>query len=136
VYLDYSEALNEYDPGNPDILKYLNLIRQRAGVPVYGNGTTDISVPLTQDSMRMAIRHERQVELAFEEVRYFDLRRWKIAPQTMGADVYGMNMFADGDAFYQKTLEQRRRFLQRDYLWPIPNGEILKDQYLVQNPGW
>jgi starch-binding outer membrane protein, SusD/RagB family len=134
IYLDYAEALNEYDPGNPDILKYLNLIRQRAGIPVYDNG--GLSIPSTQNFMRMAIRQERQVELAFEQVRYFDLRRWKIAPQTMGADVYGMNMFADGDGFYQKTLEQRRRFLQRDYLWPIPNSEILKDKYLVQNPGW
>ena len=134
IYLDYIEALNEYDPGNADILTYLNIIRQRAGIPIYGaNG---IPAPASQAAMRQAIWHERQVELAFEDVRYFDIRRWKIASQTMGQDVYGMNMFGDGDAFYQKTLAQRRRFLQRDYLWPIPNNEILKDNLLVQNPGW
>lgn len=136
IYLDYAEALNEYDPGNADILKSLNIIRVRAGIPIYGNGANDIAIPASQSDMRQAIRHERQVELAFENVRYFDIRRWKIASQTMGQDVYGMNVFASGNDFYQKTLIQRRRFLPRDYLWPIPNGEILKDKLLVQNPGW
>ncbi|GAB3423318.1 RagB/SusD family nutrient uptake outer membrane protein [Niabella aquatica] len=134
IYLDYAEALNEYNPGNADILKYLNIIRERAGVAQYG--TAELPVPATQAEMREAIWHERQVELAFENVRYFDIRRWKIAPQTMGKDVYGMNMFAGGDAFYQLTLVQRRRFLQRDYLWPIPYSELLRDKLLVQNPGW
>ncbi|MCD2425390.1 RagB/SusD family nutrient uptake outer membrane protein [Niabella pedocola] len=136
IYLDYVEALNEADPGNPDILKYLNLIRERAGVAQYGSGANAIPLPSGQQEMREAIRHERMVELAFENVRYFDVRRWKIAPQTMGADVYGMNVYADGNDFYKKTLVQKRRFLPRDYLWPIPNDEVLKDKYLVQNPGW
>lgn len=136
IYLDYAEALNESDPGNPDILKYLNLIRQRAGIPVYGGGDDDVPVPASQSDMRTAIRHERQVELAFECVRYFDIRRWKIAPQTMGQNVFGMNMNGNGNDFYQKTLDETRRFLQRDYLWPIPYNEILKDNLLVQNPGW
>ncbi|MGJ7032916.1 RagB/SusD family nutrient uptake outer membrane protein [Niabella hirudinis] len=136
IYLDYVEALNESDPGNPDILKYLNLIRERAGIAQYGNGVNALPLPAGQQEMREAIRHERMVELAFENVRYFDVRRWKIAPQTMGADVYGMNVYADGNDFYKKTLVQKRRFLPRDYLWPIPNDEVLKDKYLVQNPGW
>ena len=136
IYLDYAEALNEYDPSNPNILKYLNIIRVRAGVPSYGSGVSQIPAPASQSEMRQAIWHERQVELAFENVRYFDIRRWKIASQTMGKDVYGMNVFGSGNAYYQNTLIQRRRFLPRDYLWPIPNGEILKDKLLVQNPGW
>jgi SusD family. len=136
MYLDYAEALNETSPDDPDILKYVNLIRERAGLPQYGAGMDPLPVPVGQDAIRNIIRHERQIELAFENVRYFDLRRWKIAPQTMGADVYGMNIFADGDAFYQKVLVQKRRFLPRDYLWAIPNSEILKNKYLVQNPGW
>src|SRR5690349_18379379 len=78
VYLDYAEALNESEPGNADILKYLNLIRERAGVPQYGT-STDLAIPATQAAMRQAIRMERRVELAFECVRYFDTRRWKIA---------------------------------------------------------
>ncbi|MDE1192083.1 MAG: RagB/SusD family nutrient uptake outer membrane protein [Arachidicoccus sp.] len=136
IYLDYVEALNEYDPGNSDILTYLNKIRQRAGIPIYGNGANDVPVPSSQAAMRTAIWNERQVELAFEEVRYFDVRRWRVAAQTMGASVYGMNMFGDSTTFYQKTLDQTRRFLPRDYLWPIPNTEVLVNNSMVQNPGW
>jgi starch-binding outer membrane protein, SusD/RagB family len=136
MLLDYAEALNESSPGDAEILKAVNQIRQRAGLPQYGTGTNPLPAPASQDAVRNVIRHERQVELAFENVRYFDLRRWKIAAETMGTDVYGMNIFADGAGFYEKTLVQKRRFLPRDYLWPIPNNEILKDIYLVQNPGW
>jgi ankyrin repeat protein len=136
IYLDYVEALNEYDPSNPDILTYLNYIRQRAGVPQYGAGANALPVPSGQDAMRTAIRNERRVELAFENVRYFDTRRWKIAAQTDAGPFYGMNMYANGANFYQKTLLETRVFYSRDYLFPIPNNEVLKDNLMVQNPGW
>lgn len=136
IYLDYVEALNEYDPGNPDILLYLNKIRTRAGIPIYGPGTDDIPVPTSQADMRTAIRKERRVELAFENVRYFDTRRWKIAPQTDAGPFYGMNMYVNGADFYKKTLIETRVFQFRDYLFPIPNNEVLKDNLMVQNPGW
>jgi hypothetical protein len=134
IYLDYAEALNEYDPTNPDILTYLNRIRTRAGVPEYGSA--GLSAPAGQADMRTAIRKERRVELAFENVRYFDTRRWKIAPQTDAGPFYGMNMYVSGDDFYTKTLLETRIFQQRDYLFPIPNSEVLKDDLMVQNPGW
>jgi hypothetical protein len=136
IYLDYAEALNESDPTNPDILTYLNLIRQRADVPQYGAGTNTLPVPSGQAAMRTAIRNERRVELAFENVRYFDTRRWKIATQTDAGPFYGMNMFVDGPNFYKKTLLETRVFLPRDYLFPIPNNEVLKDDLMVQNTGW
>jgi hypothetical protein len=136
IYLDYAEALNEYDPTNPDILVYLNMIRQRAGVPQYGAGTGALPAPASQADMRTAIRKERRVELAFENVRYFDTRRWKIAPQTDAGPFYGMNMYVTGPDFYKKTLIETRVFQFRDYLFPIPNNEVLKDNLMVQNPGW
>ncbi|MGN7204523.1 RagB/SusD family nutrient uptake outer membrane protein [Pedobacter sp. SAFR-022] len=136
IYLDYAEALNEYEPGNPNILTYLNLIRKRAGVPAYGNASGQIPVSTDQSIMRSIIRRERQVELSFESVRYFDCHRWKIAMETDNEPVRGMNMYADGSAFYQLTTVADRTFRQRDYLWPIPNDEILKNSLLVQNPGW
>ncbi|WP_345229710.1 RagB/SusD family nutrient uptake outer membrane protein [Olivibacter ginsenosidimutans] len=134
IYLDYAEALNEYNPNSSDILKYLNLIRERAGIPVYGSA--QIPAPSGQAAMRTAIRKERQIELAFENTRYFDCRRWKTAATEFAGEVYGMNMFVDGNAFYEKTLIENRVFRQRDYLWPIPNAEILKNEFMVQNPGW
>jgi hypothetical protein len=136
IYLDYAEALNEYDPGNPDILKYLNLVRSRAGIATYGSDATSIPAPTSQEDVREAIHHERRVELAFEDVRYFDLRRWKEAATTLSQPVYGMNMDGNGTDFYKKTLEKNIRFQQRDYLWAIPSSEIRKDAKLVQNPGW
>ncbi|SFC20037.1 Starch-binding associating with outer membrane [Parapedobacter composti] len=134
VYLDYVEALNEYQPDHPDILTYLNLIRERAGIPAYG--TEGLPVPSGQSAMRQAIRKERQVELAFENVRYFDIRRWKIAEQEMSGPFYGMNLAANGEAFYERTQLEVRRFNQRDYFFPIPHDETLINLELVQNPGW
>lgn len=133
VYLDYAEALNESDPNNPDISKYVNLIRERAGIP-------DLPGELTQSQMRQAIRKERRVELAFENARYFDTRRWKIAEQTDGGPFYGMNINAgtslDDPAFYQRTVFENRVFEKKDYLWPIPQGEVNVDKNMVQNTGW
>ena len=136
IYLDYAEALNEYDPANTNILTYLNLIRTRAGIPAYGNGAGQVPAPSSQQAMQVAIRKERQVELSFESVRYFDCHRWKIAMVTDNEPVKGLNMYADGAAFYQPTTIAARTFRQRDYLWPIPNDEILKNNLLKQNPGW
>lgn len=134
LYLDYVEALNEYDPGNPDILKYLNLIRQRAGIPGYGEG--DIAVPSGKDAMREAIRRERQVELAYENVRYFDTRRWKIAEQTDNGPALGMNIDAPLPDFYTVKPFETRTFAKRHYFFPIPEEDVNNNTELVQNPGW
>ncbi|ATL45896.1 RagB/SusD family nutrient uptake outer membrane protein [Chitinophaga caeni] len=135
IYLDYVEALNEADPTNPDILTYLNAIRHRAGIPGYGEGI--VPVPAGKEAMRAAIRAERRVELAFERVRFFDTRRWKIAENTNNAPIMGMNMNANGEDFYTPTIIQQRVFRKdRDYLFPIPNDETLLNLNLAQNPGW
>jgi hypothetical protein len=136
IYLDYAEALNESAPGDADIVKYVNLIRTRAGVPLYGSGTGSLPVPAGQDAMRIAIRNERRVELAFENSRYFDTRRWKIAETTDGGAFYGMDMTKTDNTFYNKTLLETRVFKPRDYLFPIPNAEVLNNENMVQNPGW
>ena len=136
VYLNYAEALNEYNPGNSDILKYINLIRERAGIPQYGAGVNPLPVPVGQDAMRMAIRAERTVELMFENARYFDVRRWDIAQETQNKAIYGMNINADGSLFYARTKIEDRVFDNRLYFFPIPQGEISIDAQLTQNPGY
>src|SRR5690606_6963046 len=65
MYLDFAEALNESNPGDPRILEFVNLIRDRAGLPQYGAGVDPLPAPTGQVAVRQAIRHERQVELAF-----------------------------------------------------------------------
>jgi hypothetical protein len=137
-YLNYAEALNEYNPGNPDILKYVNLIRKRAGIPEYGSA--DLPVPASQEAMRQAIRAERRVELAFEEHRIWDTRRWKIAEQTDAGPFYGINVkggtgLSDPN-LYKRTVFENRVFQKKHYLWPIPQGELERNRKLVQNPFW
>ncbi|WP_418894295.1 RagB/SusD family nutrient uptake outer membrane protein [Limibacterium fermenti] len=133
ILLNYIEALNEYDPGNADILKYLNQIRERGGIPALQSG-------LSQSEMRETIRTERRIELTMEHLRYFDTRRWKIAEQTDAGPFYGMN--AEGGtsntdlAFFKRTKFETRVFRKSFYLFPIPQTEIQKNNNIVQNPGW
>ncbi|MFZ6012202.1 MAG: RagB/SusD family nutrient uptake outer membrane protein [Bacteroidota bacterium] len=134
VYLNYIEALNEYNPGHNDILLYLNKIRERAGIPEYGS--TDLPAPASQDEMREAIRKERRVELGFENVRWFDTRRWKIAEATDNGPFYGLNIRTDPPAFYNLSAFENRVFEKRHYLFPIPLQEVLINKQLVQNTGW
>lgn len=133
IYLNYAEALNESNPGDADILKYINLIRNRAGIPEYGGG---LPAPLGQDAMRQAIRRERQVELAFENNRFFDVRRWKIAETTEAGPTYGLNISADLPDFYKVVSFESRVFTKKHYFYPIPQSDINSDKKLVQNTGW
>tara|TARA_R110000868_G_scaffold98706_6_gene271842 strand:- start:5551 stop:7401 length:1851 start_codon:yes stop_codon:yes gene_type:complete len=135
IYLDYAEALNEIEPGNPDILKYVNLIRERAGIPQYGD--IDLPAPAGQDALRTAIRKERRVELAFESVRYFDARRWKIAAGAFAGPTHGLDINArDENDFYNVVTFEERVFRAQDYLWPIPQDELNSNTSLIQNSGW
>ena len=145
ILLNYVEALNEYDPGNPDILTYLNMVRKRAGVPdiekVYPEAVGN------QTQMRELIRRERMVELCYENHRYFDIRTWMIA-ETEHGDVYGMNIDATNhnanSAFWKRTLSTRdsglsanghRKFSPRGYLFPISQEEMDRTD-CTQNYGW
>lgn len=137
IYLNYAEALNEYAPGHTDIKKYINLIRERAGIPQYGAASGEVPEPASQDAWRQAIRKERRVELAFEYHRYFDTRRWKIAEQTDGGPMYGMDVNATTTAdFSKRVVFETRVFLKKNYLWNILQNELSKDKNLVENPGW
>jgi starch-binding outer membrane protein, SusD/RagB family len=134
IYLNYAEALNEYDPGNADILKYLNLIRERAGVPQYGS--PGLPVPVGKEAMREKIRAERRIELAFETHRWFDIRRWKILEQTVNGDLHGMNVDGDGDDFYKRTVITSRVFRPAYHWFPVEQSELDKARLVVQAPGW
>lgn len=134
VYLNYAEALNEFSPGNPDILKYLNLIRERAGIPQYGSA--NLAAPVNQGDMRTRIWQERRIELAFESHRWFDIRRWKIAPQVMG-DVHGMDVNKNDDTFYKRVVASTHLFRSpASYFFPIRQYEMDRSKLVVQNPGW
>ena len=137
IYLNYIEALNESDPGNSDIIAYLNLIRVRGGLPELTNS-------YSQDQMRELIRRERQIELCFENAhRFFDIRRWKIAAEVYNQDIHGMNIqgtsptIGDGqENFYRRILVYRVNYGKKTNLLPIPQYVIDRNIKLVQNPDW
>jgi len=132
IYLDYAEALHESSPGNADILKYLNLIRERAGIPQYGSGAGYLPVP---SDIRQAIRDERRVELSFECCRYFDIRRWCIA-ENIHQSIHGLSIDNDGEDFFQRAKVKDVIFEKKNYFFPIPLKDLLINKELVQNPGW
>lgn len=141
AYLNYAEALNESDPGNGDILVYLNKIRERAGIRQYTTGATDenyIYVDLNdQAEMRKLIRAERRVELSCEGIRYDDLRRWKEAENVLNGDFYGMNFSGkDPSSFYVRTPYLKRVYKKAYYWFPIHQSEMDKNDKLVQSPYW
>ena len=136
VLLNYAEAMNEaYGPENAatlgmTALDAVNEIRQRANMPNFPSG-------LTQEEFREKLRNERMVELAFEDHRFWDIRRWEIGEQT--EDIFQMEIRPDnsGTGFiFEKKLLEVRPFEDRMNLYPIPQAELFKNTNLTQNTGW
>lgn len=141
VLLDYAEALNEYQPGNTDIVKYLNMVRERAGLP--GIETVYPAAVGNKTEMRKHIMRERMVELCFEGDRYWTLNRRLMAGKAEHTAIYSMDVNAnDGDqgfsftGFYTRKLYQQRYWRDKMYLFPIAQYDMERDRALVQNPGW
>jgi len=135
VLLNYAEAQNEAVGPDATVYSALHQIRQRAGMP-------DVVAGLSQSDMRTAIRRERQVELAFEEHRFYDVRRWKIADVTENVPAYGVDVSVvpanpGGYGYTRKVALTGRTFLQQHYWLPIPRAEIqASNNQLQQNPNY
>jgi hypothetical protein len=142
LYLLYAEALNEtLGSPNGEVFDYLNRVRNRAGLvdiqDAYRDYARDPNKYQTKTGMRDIIRRERSIELAFESNRFFDLRRWNIAPEELNAPIRGWNYFGKTAIdFYQITVVDNVSYTDRDVLWPIRTVELAKNHNLVQNPGW
>jgi len=138
-YLLYAEMLNEVSPSDPDVLKYVNLVRERAGLPKLED--LNPAIAGNKDLQREAIRRESRIELATEGQRYFDVRRWMIAENEpgeggQGGDFNGMNPDGNKVAFHTRKKVHTRSFKRKNYLFPIALTEMQKSTVLVQNPGW
>ena len=143
LYLLYAEVLNEIRPLTDDeIQDYIDLIRARSGLEgvkvSWEKYSTNPNKPLSQDGMREIIHRERMIELAFEGQRFWDLRRWKLLKEYMNKPVQGWDIYSkEIEGFYREpqTLAVPH-FQDKDYLWPIPQGTLIKNKNLIQNPGW
>lgn len=138
AYLGYAEALNEYlSAPNDEVYKYVNLIRERAGIP-------ELRKNLSKEDMRAAIQQERRVEFNCEGIRFHDVRRWKLGEKYFGGKLYGMNhdgsLRSDDEsnpkAFYKRTFYKSRTFNKKMYLWPVPQAQIDINPKLRQAPGY
>jgi hypothetical protein len=133
IFLNYAEALNECEPGNPDIAQYVNYVRGRTTI-----GMPPLPAGLSQAQMRERIRNERRVEFAFEDHRGWEVRRWMQGPQYLGTPLRGVNITrnTNGTFTYTPMIVEQRVFEPKMYLYPIPQGELFISPKLVQNPLW
>lgn len=133
LLLNYAEALNEADyAGNKtQVCNLLDQIRHRGGIIGNVADRTDLN---SQSAMRNFIHKERTIELAFEEHRWWDVRRWNVAGDALGRDIYGVNVAADGTI--TRKVAQQRKWQDKFYLYPIPEAEVWKIGQDFQNDGW
>jgi len=153
VLLNYAEAVYELSDNisDADLDKSINLLRKRA------TNNDNSKLPLLTNAfvtanglnMREEIRRERSVELAYEGFRYWDLIRWKTAETELlkpilerkyfeGLDYGGSTKPTMLNGYVLMQAADKRKFdVQKDYLWPLPSGQIgLSKGTITQNPNW
>jgi hypothetical protein len=134
IYLSYAEAISEYN-GGPDAEAYrcINLVRNRVNLG-------DLPAGLSQEEFREAVLLERALEFGFEEVRLYDLIRWKMEDE-FTKPLYRMNITLDAGVFTYTQAQITPRFWATNwspkwYFSALPPSEVNKGYGLVQNPGW
>ena len=140
LYLLYAEALNE-SSGPAQAYEWIDKVRERAGldgvVASWATFSSQPSKPTTKEGLRDIIHDERMIELVFEGQRFWDLRRWKRASEFLNSDIRGWNVEGTNTATYYNVVSYGNfKFLNRDYLWPIAEEDLIANSNLIQNPGW
>jgi len=140
VLLEYAEAMNEaYGPDDAHgysltARQALNNVRSRTGVAM------PAVTAVGQADFRTAVKHERRIELAFENYRYWDLLRWKDAAALLNQPVNGVSVTKNGSGqfIYTPIVVENRVFdASKMYYYPFPQTEIIKSKgVLQQNSGW
>lgn len=133
VLLSYAEAQNEAVGPDESVHSAVNKVRERSGLPALKSG-------LTQAQMRAMIQQERRVELAFEEKRWPDLLRLKLAETNLNGPLHAMKIVKEGGKKVYSVIDApnggRLFFENRNYLLPIPQSVLDKNDKLEQNPNY
>jgi starch-binding outer membrane protein, SusD/RagB family len=140
VLLNYAEAVNEaYGPNGAvpgatlTARQALQLVRDRASTSL------PVITASTKETFRVVIKHERRIELAFEDHRYWDLLRWKDAETVLNQPITGVTVAKDanGGYSYQVVEVASRKFLSRNYYFPFTQSEVTNSNgTLEQNDGY
>ena len=146
MILNYVESCIETND-EAEARAWLNKIRFRSGMP---------AVTESGAALRDRYRNERRIELAYEEHRYHDARRWMIAPGTLGRGIqaitvqatlkpgatphvpyrYDKNVYNYTYTVANNTENENRTWVDKMYFRPISRDEINRNDKLVQNPGY
>ncbi len=136
IYLDYAEAVFNYLGGadatdsefTVSACDLASKTRVRAGLPAFETG-------LSPAQFWEKYKAERMVELAFENHRFYDVRRWKEADKYLKS-IVSMKIEKEGNVLTYTRETSSRQWDDKMYLFPIPQSERLKNSNLEQNPGW
>jgi hypothetical protein len=140
ILLDWAEATNEFSGPSAAVYNVLFQLRARAGIFPGTNVNYGLAANMDQPTMRAAIQNERRIEMAFEEKRYWDLRRWKNAAAAYNsAPLTGMDIQAQPNQplTYNRVPVLTSHFNDPGmYFYPIPYAEVVKNPQMRQNPTW
>lgn len=144
VLLNYAEAMNEaYGPDAKPVIDNVAAVYSAREAVNRVRARQDVNMPaipvgLTPEALRARIRNERRIELAFEEQRPFDVRRWMLPVEELSKPIQGILVKRNGNTFtYEKFDVEERVFEPKMYRYPIPFEEISKSKgVLEQNEGW
>lgn len=138
ILLNYAEAQNEYlDAPSQEVYDALIQLRKRVAIPSGTDRLYGLKANMTKEEMREAIQNERRIEMAFEEQRYWDIRRWRIAEDVFRNPLKGMSIVKNlTSVVYTEVDVLTVNFEERRYLYPLPYSEVIKNSRMIQNPGW
>ncbi len=141
LYLLYAECLNEASGPGSEVYKYIDMVRDRAGlkgvVDSWAQFSNAPSKPSTKDGLREIIHRERRIELCFEGKAGWDLRRWKEMLTVLATPVQGWSIFQPGNsAFYTLQTLFIPGLTVRDYFWPLSDAALSNNLNLVQTLYW
>ena len=153
ILLAYAEAINELTGSHniqswdgattytltrdvTELKKGIQPVRIRAGIPDYSSNEYG-----DQETFRIKLKRERQIEFFAESQRYFDIRRWCDAAFEETVPLYGYNVYASeaqASLFHtpMEIPEMRNIFTTKMWFWPIDYSELRRNNQLIQNPGW